>query len=58
MKEAQAAVTLRALQASYHSSKGSIQWWKTPDGSWVARTVDQYGDVKLQKLPAGSCNCG
>lgn len=57
MIEAQAVVTLRSFGAVYRTTKGHVQWWKATDGSWIAKTVDGRGDVKLQRLPANACDC-
>lgn len=57
MSEGQAAQTLMAHGAKFVTTKGNVQWWKTADGSWIGKTVDGRGEVKLQRLPAGACNC-
>ncbi len=57
MTDGQASATLMSHGAKYVTTKGNVQWWKAQDGSWIGKTVDGRGDVKLQKLPANSCGC-
>ena len=57
MTEGQATQTLVAHGARYVTTKGGREWWKSQDGSWIAKTVDWRGVVVLQKLPANACGC-
>ena len=57
MTEGQAQATLQTLGAQYRATKGAVQWYRAADGTWVAKTVDGRGDVRLQRVAGNACGC-
>lgn len=56
MTRAQSDLQLTSLQASYVSTKADVEWWRLPDGTWLARRyVGQYAE--LRRFSANACNC-
>ena len=56
MTDEQATAVLTSNGAKYVTTKQGVQWWKTQDGSWIAKSV-QGLDVKLQRLHGNACGC-
>jgi hypothetical protein len=57
MTAAQASATLSAHGATFVTVKDGVEWWRTQDGSWIAKQASYGGDVVLKKLPAHACSC-
>ena len=56
MTKAQTDLTLTAYKATFVSNRDNIEWWRLPDGSWLARrVVGLYAE--LRHFPASACNC-
>lgn len=45
------------MQATYHSTKGEVEWWRLPNGEWLGKRVKPDGTVEVRRFQANSCNC-
>jgi hypothetical protein len=55
--QAQSDALLTQRGATFVADRQGVQWWKLPDGSWIARRATQPGYVELRSFPANACNC-